>query len=363
MRILHIDTGMEMRGGQKQLLLLARGLARRGHEQVIACRTGSRIETEAARAGLETVGIGAGGMSGVVKLGGLLRQRGIQIVHAHDGRGQTLAWLASAGTSALRVASRRVSFRRRGGLIHRMKYSRTCNLVIAVSEFVRDELLRSGVPSAKIAVVSDGIEFPETLPDAAARLTARHKFGMGASDFAIGHAGAFTPEKGQEIAIEAFTRVKARLPAARLLLAGDGPLRSALAMKWSQSADTAILFPGYLDDLTPFMSCLDVFLMPSLEEGLGSAALMAMAHGVPVIASRAGGLGEIVKDGETGWLFTPGSADDLAGKILAAAAADGPARTLRGGRGRERARAFTDDIMVRKTEELYQRLVAAQPVR
>lgn len=362
MRILHVDTGREMRGGQRQLLLLARGLARRGHEQVIACRTDGRLEAEAARAGLEAVGIGAGGMSRVVKLRRLLRRRGVQIVHAHDGRGQTLAWLASAGTSALRVASRRVSFRRRGGLIHRIKYSRTCNLVIAVSDFVRDDLVLSGVPSAQIAVVPDGVEFPETLPDAAARLASSRNFGMVASDFAIGHAGAFTPEKGQEIAIEAFNRVKARLPAARLLLAGEGPLRAALAMKWSQSADAAILFPGYLDDLTPFMSCLDVFLMPSLEEGLGSAALIAMAHGVPVIASRAGGLGEIVKDGETGWLFAPGSADDLAGKILAAAA-DGPARTLRGGRGRERARAFTDDIMVRKTEELYQRLVAAQPVR
>lgn len=353
MRILHIDTGPEMRGGQRQLLLLARGLAKRGHEQVVACRMGGKLEAEAAHLGLETVGIGPSRLGCVLKLRRLLRRRGIEIIHAHDGRGQTLGLIASAGTPARRVASRRVSFRPRGGVIHRLKYSRTCDLVIAVSEFVRDELVRSGVPSAKIAVVPDGIEFPETLPDKAGRELARGGFGLGSAEFVMGHAGAFTLEKGQEIAIDAFTRVKARLPAARLLLAGDGPLRAALQRKWSQ--DAALLFPGHLDDLAPFMNCLDVFLMPSLNEGLGSTALIAMAHRVPVIASRTGGLREIVRDGETGWTFTPGSADDLAEKILAAAA-DQPARALRGGTGRERARAFTDDIMVRKTEELYQRL-------
>lgn len=360
MRILHIDTGMEMRGGQRQLLLLARGLARRGHEQVLACRKGGELQKEAARAGLETVGIHPGLVPAGLQLRWLLRQRGVQIIHAHDGRGQTLALIASVGRSVQRVASRRVSFRPRGGMIHRLKYSRTCDVVIAVSEFVRDELVRSGIPSANIEVISDGVEIPEALPDGAERLLARRSFGLGSGDFVMGHAGAFTPEKGQAIAIDAFTRTKQRLPTARLLLAGDGPMRAELSREWPQTPEAAVLFPGFLSDLGPFMSCLDVFLMPSLKEGLGSAALNAMAHGVPVIASRTGGLCEIVEDGKTGWLFAPGSADDLAQKILAAAA-DESARVLRGERGRERARAFTDDIMVRKTEELYQRLVAAAP--
>lgn len=362
MRILHIDTGTWMRGGQRQLLLLARGLASHGHEQVLACRKGGSLEREAARASLETMTIGPGILSSVVKLRSLLRRRAIQIIHSHDGRGQTLALVASAGTPARRVASRRVSFRPRGGLIHGLKYSRTCDLVIAVSEFVRDELVRSGVPSGRIAVVPDGIEFPEKLPDNAKRLRVRESFGLGSADFVMGHAGAFTPEKGQKIAIDAFAQVKARLPAARLLLAGDGPLRAALSQEWPQAPEAGVLFPGYLDDLAPFMSCLDVFLMPSLNEGLGSAALIAMAYGVPVIASRTGGLCELVQAGETGWLFTPGSADDLAHKILTAAA-DDQGRALRGMRGRERARMFTDDIMVRRTEEVYQRLVAASPGR
>lgn len=360
MRILHIDTGMGMRGGQRQLLLLARGLASHGHEQVLACGRGGSLEREAARASLETMTIGPGVLRGVVKVGRLLRRRGIQVIHAHDGRGQTLALVASAGTPARRVASRRVSFRPRGGLIHRLKYSRTCDLVIAVSEFVRDELVRSGVPARRIAVVPDGIRFPGTLPDNSERLRARESFGLGSADFVMGHAGAFTPEKGQKIAIDAFTRVKPHLPSARLLLAGDGPLRDTLSRERPQSPEADVLLPGYLDDLAPFMSCLDVFLMPSLNEGLGSAALIAMAYGVPVVASRTGGLCELVRDGETGWLFTPGSADDLAEKILAAAA-DDQDRALRGKRGRERARMFTDDIMVRKTEELYQRLAAISP--
>lgn len=363
MRILHIDTGREMRGGQRQLMLLARGLAHRGHQQTVACRRGGAVQAEATGARIATVDITSGLLRSVEALRRLNRRQHFEIIHAHDGRGHTLAWLSSVGTPARRVASRRVSFPPRRQTIHRLKYSRTCAQVVAVSEFVRGELVSAGIPASKITVIPDGVPFPGVLPDVAERVRSRLHFGFEPGDFVIGHLGAFTAEKGQAIAIEAFRLAKSRLAQARLLLAGDGPLLAALQEKYrSQERDGTIVFPGAVDDPAPLMACLDVFVMPSLREGLGSAALHAMAFGLPVIASRAGGLAEIVKDGETGWLAAPGSPDEFAQRILAAAN-DEPGRVAKGARAREWARLFTDDIMVQRTEELYRELLHGEPRR
>ncbi|MGH9378683.1 MAG: glycosyltransferase family 4 protein [Terriglobia bacterium] len=358
LRILHLDTGNDMRGGQWQLLTLARGLRDKGHCQLIVCPPGSRLEESARREAFETCGLsfrGARKAPSVFKLRGLIR--GFDIIHAHDGHGQTFSWFASSALPVKRIASRRVVFLPRGRFIHRLKYGRGCHGVIAVSAFVRTLLLQSGIAAGKIQVIPDGIDFPASLPDPVARAQARRSFQLDEGDFAIGHAGAFTPEKGQEIAIQAFQLLAGQIPNARLLLAGEGGMRRPLAGKYGLgNPQSHIRLTGYLNDLSPFMNSIDLFLMPSLAEGLGSAALIAMAHGVPVIASRTGGLPEIVEDGETGWLTEPGSPSGLAEKIVAAASRPEILRRMEA-QAREKARGFTNDIMVEKTERFYQQLI------
>lgn len=356
LKILHLDTGKELRGGQQQILMLAGELQKRGHGQMIVCREGSPLEALAPREGIPALGLpldGVRGMFSISKLRRALRSEKFQIIHAHDGRGQTLSWLASAGIPVCRIASRRVTFIPRGRTVHRLKYSRTCHGVIAVSGFIRKLLIQSGISESKIAVIPDGIHFPEELPDAGEKAQIRAHFQLDEGDFVIGHAGAFTPEKGQEIALQAFKLLEPRLPQARLLLAGEGPMLSTLQKRWSpQQRENKIRFLGYVDGLSSFMNCLDLFIMPSLSEGLGSAALVAMAHGAPVVASRAGGLPEIVDEGTTGWLAEPGSAVSLAEKIVAAAA-DRNHLKKAGLAARDKARGFTSDIMAARVEEFY----------
>lgn len=364
LKVLHLDTGYEMRGGQWQLLALARGLRDRGHRQALVCPPGSGLEAFASREGFDTHGLsfrGVGAVASIFRLRGLIR--GFNIIHAHDGRGQTFSLLASrfarSSVPVKRVASRRVVFLPRGRFVHRLKYNRGCHGVIAVSAFVRDLLLQSGIATAKVQVIPDGIDFPISLPDPAARREMRRGFQIEEGDFAIGHAGAFTHEKGQDIAIQAFQRAAANLPSARLLLAGEGEMKQPLTRKYGlDNQKQRIRLMGYVDDLGPFMNSIDLFLMPSLAEGLGSAALIAMAHGVPVIASRAGGLPEIVEDGITGWLTEPGSPAGLAEKIAEAASHPELLRPM-GAKAREKAKGFTNAIMVAKTESFYQQITGA----
>jgi glycosyltransferase involved in cell wall biosynthesis len=359
--VVHVDTGRELRGGQQQLLLLARGLRARGHEQVIVCPEGSPLERRAKAESLQTFplpGHDPGQLHGIVQLRQLLLASRFNILHAHDGRGQALAWLASLGTNVRRVASRRVTFLPAGRARHRFIYGRTCHAVIAISEFIRCLLIASGIPTEQITVIPDGVDFPEALPDASIRARIRRQWGFTEEEFVVGHLGAWTPEKGQDVAIEAALLLRETLPSLRLVLAGEGPMLDAQTVQQvMQKARDRIRLPGFVKDLPEFLSGLDLYMMPSRAEGLGSSALLAMAHGRAVIASRVGGLPEVVAEGISGWLVPPEDPKALAETILTAAS-DRVRLANFGARGRERARLFSDVIMLDRTEGLYRRLAA-----
>ncbi len=366
MRIVHIDTGTELRGGQWQLLLLARGLRTRGHRQLLVCPEGSLLEARAREEAFRVLTLPAHDprhAHGILQLRQQLLAEPFDILHAHDGRGQTIAWLVSLGMPVRRIASRRVTFLPVGLPSRlastRLKYGLTCHGIIAVSEFVRQLLISRGVPRTKIELIPDGVELPPDLPDSESRSRIRAQWGFGEQEFVVGHVGAFTPEKGQDIAIEAAAHLEKTLPQGRLLLVGDGPTLGRhgdrlLEQPFRRLRDRVRML-GQLENLTEFFAGLDLYIMPSRVEGFGSSALLAMAHGLAVVASRVGGLPEVVEEGKTGWLIPPGSPSALADAIATAASDRARLREI-GLNARERARQFTDDIMVTRTEAFYYRL-------
>jgi glycosyltransferase involved in cell wall biosynthesis len=360
LKIAHIDTGCSLRGGQRQMLMLAQGLRERGHEQVIVCLEGSALEVRAQQEGFRIFALPAHDPAhafGILLWRQELKTRAPQILHAHDGRGQTLAWLASLGLPIRRVASRRVTFFPSDHWTYRFKYGRTCHSVIAVSEKIRDLSVRAGVPSERIAVIPDGVDIPAELPSAAESLRLRRLWRCQKDDFVIGLLGASTPEKGQDTALAALEILAEKLPEARLVFAGDDDAMPGGASSDNPGANPGrILRLGPIENLASFFPGLDLFLMPSRAEGLGSSALWAMAYGLPVIATRVGGLPEIVVENETGWLVPPGSPQALADTILIASH-DRARRSEFGRNGRKRAEGFSGAIMVSRTEALYYRLL------
>lgn len=299
------------------------------------------------------------GRGAITSLRRRLSNEHFEIVHAHDGRAQNIAVLASAGLPLRRVASRQVAFQPRHPLIHRWKYARTCHGIIANSQSVRDLLISSGISDAAIEVISPGIDLPAALPSAQVRTLARARWGFRDEDFVVGHAGAFTWEKGQDVALEAAALLATKLPQLRMLLAGDGPERlSPRILELLKQIGSRAVLPGFLPGLSEFYAALDLFVMPSRSEGWGLTALTAMANGLAVVASNVGGLPELVEDGKTGWLAPPDSPGALADAIEKAAS--DPARLVQYGRqGRERAAQFSIERSVEQTEQFYARLLAA----
>jgi glycosyltransferase involved in cell wall biosynthesis len=359
LKIAHIDTGSSLRGGQRQMLMLAKGLRSAGHEQVIVCLEGSSVEERARREGFRVFTLPTndpGHAFGLLLWRQQLKTWAPQILHAHDGHGQTLAWLASLGLPVRRLATKRVSFLPSDRWTYRLKYARTCHALVVVSENIRDLSVQEGVPRDRIAVIPDGIEIPASLPDSSTRLRLRTSWHCENDDFVVGLLGASTAEKGRDSALAAIALLAEKLPRARLILAGDettGP--GGQSMNHARREGAMILRLGPVEDLAAFFPGLDLFIMPSKSEGLGSSALWAMAYGLPVIATRVGGLPEIVVENETGWLIPPDSPQALADAIFLAA--QDRAKLLEFGRqGRHRAEGFSAAIMVSRTEALYQRL-------
>ena len=299
MRVLHLDSGREMRGGQWQAFRLIEGLAAAGVESTLLARAGSPL-IEMARA--------RGWNTGPLKF--LPLQRGYHLVHAHDSRTHTLAALFAR---APLVVSRRVAFEgAASGIAQRWKYGRAAKY-LAVSEHVKSILARRGVPASRIEVVYDGV------PLVAGSVPANDRHG------AVSPANLDDPQKGAALALDA-----ARLAGVELKLS------SALERDLASAA---------------------IFVYITHREGLGSAVLLAMSAGVPVVASRTGGLPEIVRHGQTG-LLVENRAEAIAAAIRTLL--DDPALALRMGAAARRTvvERFTVEAMVRRTMEVYRQVLS-----
>lgn len=316
MKVLHLDAGPDWRGGQQQVLYLAEGLKAYPVRQELAVRAGGRLATR-----LQALDFSASSLpfrsewdpGSLFRLLRILRNFRPEIVHVHDARTLGLAViLKTLGGKFHLVASRRVAFPIRRNPLWRMKYQRAPSRIVAVSRFIRESLIEEGIHPAKITVIYDGIELPSP-PGPETRLSARRLVGVGEQEFLVGNVGHLTREKGHEVLVRGFKQVLVRQPAAKLLIVGDGPLRDPLRRLVKElGLETKVLLLGQVGDIGSILPALDLFVYPSLEEGLGSILLMAMAYRVPVCASRTGGIPELVLDGTTGRLFAPGDPGALA---------------------------------------------------
>jgi glycosyltransferase involved in cell wall biosynthesis len=267
---------------------------------------------------------------------------------------------ASPGVS--RVVTRRMDYPLRGGWYTRRLYNHGVQAVVAISEGVRAVLIESGVDASRIHLVASGVEPDLFTPSTTTRAAARVRYGVADDMRLVVVVGALEERKGHAVLLDALSMLAD--PRLRVLCAGEGAARAALeARRAALGLDDTVRFLGRVDDIATLLAAADLMVMPSHQEGLGVAALEAMAAGVPVIASRVGGLPEAVQDGETGILVPPGDAAALALAIARLAADRTLARCL-GDRGAARVHErFTMAGMANATQALYHRLAGVTPAR
>jgi glycosyltransferase involved in cell wall biosynthesis len=230
---------------------------------------------------------------------------------------------------------------------------------IAISEHVRRSFVALGVPAERITTVRYGLA-----ADSGTRLgqrEARARLGLPAEGEVIGAVGRLVAQKGHIELVRALAWLGDRFPKARVVLIGDGELREAIAgearrLGVAERVDSL----GWRRDAAACMPAFDVFAQPSHWEGFGLVLLEAMAAGVPIVASRASAIPEVVEEGVTGLLVPPGDADALAGALATVLADPERARAM-GAAGRARLEArFGVERMARETVAVYDRAVAGQ---
>jgi glycosyltransferase involved in cell wall biosynthesis len=351
MRVLQVDSAASWRGGQNQVLLTSRALARLGHEVALACQERGVLEARAREAGLgphPLVFRGDVSPGAAWGLRRLARSFEPEVVHAHDPHAIAAALLAGLGRRL--VATRRVDFPLRGAL-SRLKYSR-CRGIIAVSRAIEAVLLREGLAAARIRVVYEGVPDRPPLPGGEAALSA---LGIPEGAPVIGNVAQLTDHKDQRTLVAAMPRVLSALPEARLVIVGEGELRGALESQVAAlGLRPRVSFAGFRDDLDRLLPAFTVFCLSSRLEGLGTSLLDAMAFGRPIVATAAGGIPEAVADGVTGRLAPPGDPEGLASALIEVLRSHELQRRL-GEAGRTRfLEHFTDRRMAEGTLEAYE---------
>lgn len=358
MKVLHVEGGRHLHGGAFQVLNLVKGLAERGHHCLLACPLGSEL-AEAARPHADVREIEMLGDADVriaLRLLRLIRETRPDLLHLHSRIGADI-WGGVAGRLAGLpvVHTRRVDNPEPRSLVA-LKY-RLHHRVIAISEEIGRVLISGGLPARKLRVVRSAVDWERWSCPCDKQLAAK-RLGVPANSLLIGVVAQLIPRKGHRYLLQALPDIVAQNPALRVIFFGRGPMEGKLRQMISAAGlDGVVQLAGFRDDLVELLACLDLLVHPATMEGLGVSLLQTASAGVPIVASRAGGIPEAVRDGENGILVPPGDVRAL-GNAVASLLADPERRRSLGERGRAlMAGEFSVGTMVEGNLSVYRELL------
>ncbi len=382
-RVLRVIARLNVGGPALHVTYLARGLAERGYETTLVAGEVGRGEASMAfvadRAGVEVVRLP--GLSRELspvrdavaawRLARIIRRVRPDVIHTHTAKA------GAVGRAAALLAGRRRPvvvhtfhghvlrgyFGQAGTLVFRAIetiLARATDRLIAVSPEVRDELVGLGVaPESKFSVIRLGIELEPRVSFDGDTAEVRRRHGIGADRFVVGWFGRMTAVKRTDDLLTALAGLRERRVDALLLLVGDGDDRERLEQRAHDlGLARSCLFLGYQEDVAPWYAVCDAVMLTSASEGTPVTIIEALAAGRAVVATRVGGVPDVVDEGETGFLVRPGDTRALAER-LEILAREPDRRVAMGETGRERVlRRYAVERLVGDVDALYRELLA-----
>jgi L-malate glycosyltransferase len=363
MRILHINTERTWRGGEQQTLNLLVGLNERRITSGLVCQAGSPMQARADGAGVTVFPIRMRGeidLAAGFRIRKLIRKFNCDIIHCHTSHAHSLAFLASVGTGVTRLVTRRVDFsifRHSFLKLSGIKYRFMADYYIAISHKIKAVLVNDGIAEQRIFVAHSGIDPQRFMTATGGHL--RAEFNIGDNQPVIINVAHLAGHKGQIYLLRAIPCVLAKVPDARFFIVGQGELldelkRTALALGIGRE----LIFTGFREDVADFYKIADLYVMSSVQEGLGTAVLDALALAKPVVATNTGGLPEIIHDGKTGRLVAPADPEALAEGIVDMLTRVADAKSMANAGQSMVQKSFSIDAMVDKNIEIYKHVSA-----
>ncbi|RJQ24498.1 MAG: glycosyltransferase [Peptococcaceae bacterium] len=365
LKVLHVISDTNIGGAGRHLLAFLQYYDRSRLEVRVLCPPGSRLAGRCLAAGVEVItrsclsGEKSFDLRGLAGLAALIKKYRIQVVHTHASfTGRLAARLA--GVPCVVYTKHRLDWERpqkgiRGRLLNYLDRT-ACHRVIAVSRAVKESLLKSGMPEARVEVIYNGIDVGG-FRERARPGRLREELSAGA-DRVVGIIGRLEPEKGHSIFLQAAAQVLKVRNNVTFVVVGTGSLAGELKnMARDLGIETKVLFTGLREDIPELLSVMDVVALPSLTEAFPLSLIESMCLGRPCIASSVGGISEIIENEKNGLLVSPGDAAALAEKIIFLLSNPEQARAMGVRAAALVEKKFDAGLMAEKITDLYYRVV------
>lgn len=320
MKILHTEWSQGWGGQEIRILAESLAVTQRGHTVAIACRTDSQLYERARAAEIpvypvafkHTLDIGS-----VLTVKKIARREGFDLIHTHSSIDSWVGGFAGKLGGIPVVRSRHLTSPVKPRANNRYLYNKLPHSVITSGETIAQHLIKDlQTPERQVVSIPAGADHERFHPEVSTDGLAED-LGLKPSHTVVGIVAVLRSWKGHKVLLDAFARLAPNNDALRLLIVGDGPTREVLKERVAElKLEERVIFTGHRDDVPNLMKLMDVFVLPSLKNEATSQVLpQAMLVGIPCIASDAGGLPEIVRDGETGLLVSAGESEPLAEAI------------------------------------------------
>lgn len=360
-RVLHIDSEKTWRGGQQQAIYLHEGLTRRGISSLFVYNPGSALNNYCRTNSLPGITIRMRNEVDVIaagKIANLCKVKDINIVQCHSAHSLSIGLLVKYLYSKIRlIGVRRVDFHIAKNKLSKIKYnSKRIDRIVCISEKIKSVMLEDGVDSDKLVTIRSGIDIHK-FDSVTSSNSLRDELGINKDKIVVGTVAAFTGHKDYYNLVKAAEEVVNSNSEVVFIAVGDGNLFDSIKkLVEDKGLKNVFILPGYRKDIGSFLKMFDIFVLASKKEGLGTSILDAQAMGLPVVATRTGGIPEIVEHEKNGFLVEPKNSKMLAEAILELVNNE-ELRDRYGSRSMESVRKFDIDSTVNANIKLYKEIL------
>lgn len=367
MSLFQIEAGKEWREEQRQSFFLAKELKSNGYSFQFVVQPGSPLHQKAMDEGLPVLPLKIAGQADVLsilRLSLAMKRKKCRLVNYQDVHSVAVgSAAASLAKVPIRVISRRVDFPLKKNVLSRRKYTKNVDAIIVISDGLKNVLVEGGFDAKRIHVIPDGIDFTP-YEDKTSKDYLRRELSFAPDDFLVGIVAQLSDDKGHKYLIQTSKHLREHTPKIKIIIVGEGSLRMELNKQVKEiQGEDMVFFLGFREDVPQILNSLDVFVLSSDHEDLGSIIMDAMACRLPVVATRVGGIPEAVDHQKTGLLVPPQRPKSLANAILKLYEDRELAHRL-GQRGYEKVhQKFSAESMASKAIDLFEELAKKKGVK
>ena len=367
-KVLQLITELDVGGAERALLSLVKKLSSGKYDVMVAYLKGEgRLAGDFRNAGIKVFDLkmkNRMALPAVIRLYRLLKREKVRVLHTHLIQADICGFLAGKMAGVPVIISTKHNpdeFRKRRSIPVWLDgiFANRSDRIIAVSNAVRDFLIKwERISEDKFTVIHNGIDMEDfnfrEFTSATDITAKKEELGIDSSSQVVGTVGRLDEQKGHKFFLEAIPEILKKVHGVKFLIVGDGPLQNKLE-KLSEKLKISenVIFTGIRRDIPEILAIMDVFVLPSIFEGFGIVLLEAMAMKKAIVASRIGGIPEIVDDGLTGILIEPANPSEIANSIITLLKNPEKAKQMGDAGSKKVEKIFTADVMAKQIEDVY----------